>query len=390
MAPEKADEGGAYMSSLLAAQRREYVGVMDATFDPAGAHLVCGGDDGRVAIWEVDPFMREDCWSSRTDAPDLSPDMSFGAEDGAINCIRFMSATGREEDERGHFLLVGADSQVSVWHWASLRDSMEIGSAPSPCTALLPLQLRGARGALHSRSEVNGLAVNKDRGHVVAACGDCRAHEWDLSTQSLTRTYSGHKGYLHCVQCVPSAGLTLTGGEDGMVGVWDSRMERSVDMFSPVERMASAGLGKCKQLKAAAAGSFVSSMQIDPAGNWLTCGGGLGGIAAPSSSAERGWIGLWHLPSRTVTSASTMTAAVHAMVYSDEYLITVGNEGYVSHWNWEALRLRSRTGATPPACYALAVNKHGHHQGITAVGGYSTSVDCYAYPGNISFSLAYQ
>jgi len=186
--------------------------------------------------------------------------------DGAINCLKFMqSANG---SNGSNLLLVGGDSRVSVWEFSRIQESLGngTGDAPRALLELLPSQPRGYRGSMRPRPEVNGLAVNKERNSIVAACGDCRAHEWDLATQTLVRTYDGHTGYLHCTQVIPSASLMLTGGEDGQVGVWDSRMEKSVDFFKPVERMASAGLGKFKQLgSASVASSFVTSMQVDPA-----------------------------------------------------------------------------------------------------------------------------
>ncbi len=76
---------------------------------------------------------------------------------------------------------------------------------------------------MHTSVEVNGISVDKTRLQVVGAYGDGLAREYDAVTGCIVRTYRGHKGYLHTTQMVPDVGLILTGGEDGLVGVWDSR-----------------------------------------------------------------------------------------------------------------------------------------------------------------------
>ncbi len=161
----------------------------------------------------------------------------------------------------------------------------------------------------------------------------------------------------------------------------------SVDFFSPVDRICEAGLLNRKEGALESNGSWVSSMRVDPAGNWLSCGGG--STALPNSNTV-GWVGLWHLPSRSVTSASVLPAATQAMVFSDDSLITVGNEPFLSYFKWEALQLRTRVKTTSRSCFALAVNKHSKYKGVTAVGGCSPCIDVYTYPGTQAFALTAQ
>ncbi len=159
----------------------------------------------------------------------------------------------------------------------------------------------------------------------------------------------------------------------------------SVDFFSPVDRICEAGLLNRKEGALESNGSWVSSMRVDPAGNWLSCGGGA--TALPNSN-NVGWIGLWHLPSRSVTSASVLPAATQAMVFSDDSLITVENEPFLSYFKWEALQLRTRVKTTSRSCFTLAVNKHSKYKGVTAVGGCSPCIDVYTYPGTQAFTLS--
>lgn len=60
------------------------------------------------------------------------------------------------------------------------------------------------------------------------AAGDTLCYKWDMNTQQVVTTYRHyHKGggtasgYLHTVQHVPSTNILLTGGEDGVLFLWD-------------------------------------------------------------------------------------------------------------------------------------------------------------------------
>ncbi|CAM9874781.1 unnamed protein product, partial [Choristocarpus tenellus] len=109
----------------------------------------------------------------------------------------------------------------------------------------------------------------------------------------------------------------------------------------------------------------------DAKGEFVACAGGLSGEVGGRGGGGRGWhsggwLGLWHLPTRTVTSASTAPAQVQCMVSNEDGLILGGAEKYVSYHSWSQLELRTRTPATAKSVYALAVNSAGPHAGVSA------------------------
>lgn len=348
---------------------------MSAVFSPDGQYLVCGSDSGRIAVWDLRQYMNENSWKSSS-PPDLTPDMSFSAGDGAINCVVFVGSGA------GTSLLCGADTSAMSWPWSKLLVCLDTGAEPPrPEVVFKAPQTEGKRGSMQPLAEINALSKRWEEEAVLGAAGDCSGHEWDLTTGRLKRSYKGHTAYLHCIQCVANSPCTVvTGADNGVVGVWDTRAENPVELMQPLQSAKSAGLWE----RPVTGGAWVSSLDVDPAGDLLACGGGLGGNAG-------GWLSLIHLPTRTTISAAPVpSGAVQAIVHSDDSLLTVGSEPILSTWSWSQLKVRSRTKTTAPSGFAVAVAPEGNNEGVVAVAGRSPAVDVYAYPGVIAFSLEFR
>ncbi len=108
--PPSSFSADSYLQHCLDERAVEYTTVMDASFCPNGEYLVCGGDDGRLAVWDFAEYMEKSSWES-SDGPDRSPYLSFQAVSGCLNCLKIMPVQGRQ------LLLAGGDSQISVWYW---------------------------------------------------------------------------------------------------------------------------------------------------------------------------------------------------------------------------------------------------------------------------------
>ena len=66
-------------------------------------------------------------------------------------------------------------------------------------------------------------------------------------------------------------------------------------------------------------------------------------------------------------------------------LVTVANEGVVSHWTPSSLQRRGRVWCTPPSCFAAAI---GGNDNVLAVAGVGKQVDIFNnVAGNKSYSL---
>lgn len=51
-----------YARGLREERRQEAVTVTAAAFSPCGEYLICASDSGRLAIWELAPYMNKGAW----------------------------------------------------------------------------------------------------------------------------------------------------------------------------------------------------------------------------------------------------------------------------------------------------------------------------------------
>lgn len=54
---------GEYARGVLEERRQAGVTVTAAVFSPCGQFLICASDSGRLALWELAPFVERDAWS---------------------------------------------------------------------------------------------------------------------------------------------------------------------------------------------------------------------------------------------------------------------------------------------------------------------------------------
>jgi THO complex subunit 6 len=304
-------DGLSYSNSLIQEWEEACVTVMAAVFSPDGKYLVCGSDNGRIAVWELAAYMP----AAADD--DLTPDMSFSTREGPINCLQFASST----NSSSWLLLCGSDLGVLTWPWQVILDCLANGLLPpeSTCTLRAPREC-GNRRTLPALSEVNALTCDSAAAphHVIGACGDSRAHVWDVQTGAAVRSFSGHTAYLHCIGTVPAASGTLlaTGADDGVLGLWDSRAAAAVALVRLLDGCTPQNSITSRPDKIYNA-NWLSSLQSDAAGSWLTVGGGHGSTAAKGAGA--GFLTTFHVDSRRVSTFVKTERAVNAITQTADY-----------------------------------------------------------------------
>lgn len=209
-----------YARGLREERRQEAVTVTAAAFSPCGEYLICASDSGRLAIWELAPYMNKGAWVEGRRS-DTIPDLSFQADKSCINCLCFA----------GNMLLCGGDESVLGWPLSHLVSALETGDQfyREPTLCIRCPRGTARRGGVLPHPEVNGIRYDQTSGRVLCAAGDGKAYEWELSAwesgdQEPVRTYDGHRNYLHAVAMTPGSAVVATGSEDGFVGLWDSRM----------------------------------------------------------------------------------------------------------------------------------------------------------------------
>jgi len=248
------------------------------------------------------------------------------------------------------------------------------------------------------------------------------------------RLVKGHHGYLHCVKVVPSvmsggANTVLTGGEDGKMGVWNGKEGKLIELIhckSAMDQSSSTNSGTVQtdhdETIAKWGNSchiWVSALDVGTTGNWAyVCGGanqsvsgsgGVGGYNRLSISSNRssmssvgsnissssttkwgssqpsstgGFVSLWNLPTRTLSSAYATRETIQDVCYccsfgEDDYskpqLVTVANEGVVSYWSPSKIERAGRSWLSIPSAYSVCVSG-----GEMAVGGMGETIDCFA------------
>jgi hypothetical protein len=221
--------------------------------------------------------------------------------------------------------------------------------------------------------------------HLFGAAGDAfGCYKWDLETQKLVTTYrSPNHGYLHSVELVPnnsggSSNLILTGGEDGILGIWDRDQDKLVDKIDVThvaETTSRSSLSRKKQTSSL----WISSIHARDE-NWWTIGGGSTG-----TRDKGGFLSTFHAPTRSMVASTETRETVQQLDFCNNAIVSVANESIVSHWNPLSLDQTHRVWCRPPSVYALAVSAKGK----LAVGGVAKTVDLFedATQNTFTFSL---
>lgn len=280
-----------------------------------------------------------------------------------------------------------------------------------------------------SNIEVNDFVVHKDV--VYGAAGDLfGCYKWDLETAKVVTTYSRYRdhmsqqfnatvrynpstpgtpvgGYMHTVTLVPNTNLILTGGEDGIVGMWDIDADQFVDELNVGKGLAEYCTSTSsrpllgndshpnRRSAAAAAAPTVAAKNDDYSDRWISSCVARDEnwwiVAGGSNHSVGGHVSTWHGPSRRLVSCvcTRETPQQLALLRDGDIansngigtpsstLLSVANESYVSYWS-NPLVLdspdRQRVWCNQASGYAIAVSCDGQH---IATGGVGSVVDVY-------------
>lgn len=273
--------------------------------------------------------------------------------------------------------------------------------------------------------------MQDDNRYLYGAAGDAfGCYKWDVETGTCT-TYNtttttgggGFHNYLHTLDCVPHTNLLLTGGEDGMLAIWDTAQDKLVDTIGVVSRSAAPGISSSSNVTAPpykrrsmAAAAAASGMNNDDNShgwistckardeNWWTVAGGRN-----TTSTGGGFVSTWHGPTRSLVSCVETREVPQQLAFynssnnnnnnnsggGNTKLLSVANESFISHWpnplslcgpeansgdknNYGESHLhspvRQRVWCHQPSAYAVAVSPDGQR---IATGGVGSVVDIF-------------
>mmetsp|Transcript_18581 Transcript_18581/g.23587 ORF Transcript_18581/g.23587 Transcript_18581/m.23587 type:complete len:431 (-) Transcript_18581:57-1349(-) len=384
----------------------------------------------------------------------MIPNYRKGKQNGTLYNLQILSL-----NEQPHLLLCG-EHGISLYKWNNLLSyisknatytyTISITQEESYTPHVLsPLERSFCHDDNYTHAEINSMSYCTTSSTLYGASGDgFGCYKWNLerggtpvgtfgrgvvkgqggrrSRKEGTTTRRGHEGYLHSVKVIPDSNMVLTGGDDGALGIWNGKEEALIELLhvkSTMDRSDSTTIQTDhKDSMTTKWGNnsnlWVSSLDVDTAGNWAYVGGGAnqstlgaGGSRSLSLSSNRssvssggsgssstiakllgssvpsstgGFVSLWNLHTRTLTSSYMTRETIQNICYKDgkssldktsssPQLVTVANEGVVSYWSTSKMERVGRSWLSTPSAYSVCFGNEGE----MAVGGIGTTIDCF-------------
>mmetsp|Transcript_15882 Transcript_15882/g.22390 ORF Transcript_15882/g.22390 Transcript_15882/m.22390 type:complete len:401 (+) Transcript_15882:123-1325(+) len=367
-----------YIAETNKKLKRRSVTIVDASFCPNGVYLIAGGDDGVVNLWNIEKCLDDDN-NKEIKYLEIQPDISFAIENSinSITFTQFSSSSSSPSD--GVFVVIGTDTSIQLFEFASVLECIVSGETPlSTCEYKAPTK-RGSRDSTFPLPEFNQVVKNYSGDkQLIGACGDSTAHQFDVEKSCLVRSYEGHSDYLLTLSTSPDGeNLLVTGANDGMIGVWDTRVKRWSSMLE-------------NNFKRFNFTSWVSSIELSHgSGNWLTCAGGLqsnGGFFG----AESGFIEKVYIPSGMSTASRQTTSSINRIAQYDESVYAVGAEQRLDIWNAVTLENDCHWDIPSKNNFAIAISEAGPTKRIIAIGlSDPAEIGICLSPGVVSFTLKF-
>lgn len=276
--------------------------------------------------------------------------------------VLYSIQVARHSDDRILLVTAGEDG-VLIFDWKKdIIDRLQENSS----SALSPMaNFQPWPSALEDRIEINDVQLCGS--HLFGAAGDAfGCYKWDLETQKLLTTYRspGH-GYMHSVEVVPNnlggqSNLLLTGGEDGILGIWDRDKDKFVDKIDMANVPDSSSKSQSRKKQTS---RWISSI-LPRDENWWTVAGG---------TEKGGFLSTFHAPTRSLIASIETNETPQNLAFCNNAIVSVANESVVSHWNPQSLERTHRVWCGPPSAYAAAVAPDGK----LAVAGVGNTVDLF-------------
>jgi WD40 repeat protein len=197
------------------------VGVYALTWSPDGTLIASGGYDRAVQVWKAADGTRLINHTGHTDyvlAVAWSPDGMYIASGGHDKTVRVWDGTSRNPNPI--FTYNDHSEGVSALAWSP--DSKRIASGAYDKTVRVWDATTGKNQIVYQghTSEVYAVAWFGKR--IVSASTDKTAQIWDASNGRHIFTYQGHTGEIYAVAWSPDGTRIASGGQDGIVQVWQA------------------------------------------------------------------------------------------------------------------------------------------------------------------------
>ncbi|GJQ84063.1 putative THO complex [Trypoxylus dichotomus] len=153
------------------------------------------------------------------------------------------------------------------------------------------------------KCDINCMAYNKLTESIYLGCGDNNIYSMKIEGGEITQTLNGHTNYIHSLCNIGNE--LVSGGEDGLVNIWDARVKSVINKIEPYknDKIARPELGK-----------WIGAVGFND--DWLVCGGG------PRLS-------MWHL--RTLNTSVIFpieNRGIHIAEFKENHILAGGTADY--------------------------------------------------------------
>ncbi len=330
---------------------RSMSGFNSVAFDPLGAVLASGGDDGSVRLWDVASrselavLQGHGCSVLSVAFDPLGAVLASGSDDGSV---RLWDVASRSELAvlKGHEGLVmsvafdplgavlasgGSDGSVRLWDVAA-RSELAM--------------LKG-----HGRW-VTSVAFDRSGAVLASGCDDGSVQLWDVAARSELAVLKGHGRSVISVAFGPSGAVLASGGHNGSVRLWNVASRSELAVLK----------GHGRSVRSALFDPSVLSVTFDPSGAVLASGGADGSMR------------LWDVASCSeLARLQGHDGSVLSVAYdpSGAVLASGGDDGSVRLWDVAARSALARLQGHGRSVFSVAFDPSG---AMLASGGGDGSV----------------
>lgn len=138
------------------------------------------------------------------------------------------------------YLLVGTVGEILAYTWKTIKSS--------DAKISWKIDLPDIKDSF-DKADVNVLMFHEESEYVYAGCGDSNIYVFNIETRKVVQILKGHSDYIHSIYywycsrnvyfillltwALNSGNKLISGGEDGLVNIWDIKSKQVAQKIEP-------------------------------------------------------------------------------------------------------------------------------------------------------------